>query len=259
MIDLKAPARRRDAPDGAAPGGGEGKLYAQVAGRIRRRIREKTWQPGDRLPALDELTHEFGVSLITIRRAVELLEHEGILRRAQGRGTFVARTANAREWLRLQTTWNDILKGYETGKGERRNEVVEQKAGCSLSSEDDQGEAPADRKYRYMCRRHLIDDVPYAYTDLYLDETIHDLAPEAFASEMVLKVLATHPEIETGPAYQTITLGTADSRTSALLGTAVGSPVGELLRTVYDRDDKLIYKGQVTYRGDLVRIETRLK
>lgn len=245
--------------DAAVRGGGEGKLYAQVAGLIRRRIREKIWQPGDRLPSLEELTREFSVSLITVRRAVELLEHEGILKRVQGRGTFVARTANAREWLRLQTTWDDILKGYEEGKGQRRNEVIEQKASCQLPGREDSGQESENRLFRYMCRRHLVDEVPYAYTDLYLDEAIYELAPGAFEEEMVLKVLATHPKIKIGPAHQIITLGTADSRTANLLNVSAGSPVGELLRTVFDPADQLIYRGKVTYRGDLVRIETRLK
>lgn len=244
--------------DSVSDGAGEGKLYAQVAGLIRRRIREKMWQPGDRLPSLDQLTHEFGVSLITVRHAVELLENEGVLKRVQGRGTFVARTANAREWLRLATHWDDILEGYESNKGKLRNEVVDQEAARTLPVHD--GDEPASPyRFRFMRRRHLVDEVPYAFTDLFLAEHIYELAPEAFGTDMVLKVLATHAGIEIGRAYQTVTIGTAERETATLLGLSVGAPVGELLRTVYDPSGRIIYRGNVTYRGDLVRIETRLK
>lgn len=255
---MKTHGRSARAAEPALRGGGEGKLYSQIAGIIRRRIRETTWQPGDRLPSLDDLTDEFGVSLITVRRAVELLEKEGMLHRVQGRGTFVARAAIAREWLRLATDWDGILRGYEDNEGKLQNKVVRQKAGCILPIGNGDA-APPDYPFRFMRRLHLVDNVPYAYTDLYLAEHIHDGAPEDFATQMVLKVLASRTDIEIGRAYQTVTIGSAESDTATLLNMSIGAPVGELLRTVHDQSGNIIYQGNVTYRGDLVRIETRLK
>lgn len=61
--------------------------YVAVRDVLLVRIREAT--PGDRLPTEPELCAEFGVSRITVRRAVEELIAEGLLVRQQGRGTFV--------------------------------------------------------------------------------------------------------------------------------------------------------------------------
>lgn len=259
---MRTPRRNGTATSNASQGGwqgiGEGKLYAQLAGTFRRRIREKTWQPGDRLPSLDDLALEFGVSLITVRRAVELLEGEGMLQRVQGRGTFVARTPSARPWLPLATDWEGILRHYETNEGKLHNEIVDQAAGCELPASED-GSQPPDYPFRYLRRLHFVDDVAYGYTDLFLAEHIYKLAPKAFATQMVIKVLATHPGIETGSAYQTVTLGTASRETAELLNVSTGSPVGELLRFVHAPSGDVIYRGNVTYRGDLVRIETKLK
>src|SRR5215467_12718995 len=47
--------------------------------------------PGDRLPSYGELAELAGVSLITVRRALDELERAGRVRRHQGLGTFVAR------------------------------------------------------------------------------------------------------------------------------------------------------------------------
>ncbi len=55
-----------------------------------REIDAGTYAEGERLPSEPELCERFGVSRITVRRAVADLEGLGIVRRQQGRGTFVA-------------------------------------------------------------------------------------------------------------------------------------------------------------------------
>lgn len=56
-------------------------------------IRAGVWQAGDRLPTEQELTGITPYSLGTIQRAVQLLVQEGVVHRHQGRGSFVASTA----------------------------------------------------------------------------------------------------------------------------------------------------------------------
>jgi GntR family transcriptional regulator len=57
---------------------------------VRERIRSQALMPGDRLPSEVELAREAGVSLITVRRALDELTRSGTVVRHQGRGTFVA-------------------------------------------------------------------------------------------------------------------------------------------------------------------------
>jgi DNA-binding GntR family transcriptional regulator len=65
--------------------------YEDVIELINRRIAAERLGPGSRLPSNAELAEEAGVSLITVRRALDELEHEGEVVRYQGVGTFVAR------------------------------------------------------------------------------------------------------------------------------------------------------------------------
>lgn len=67
-----------------------GPLYAQITDALRSRLTAGTWMPGDQLPSEQVLCDEFGVSSITMRRAMATLVAEGKLVRKQGRGTFVA-------------------------------------------------------------------------------------------------------------------------------------------------------------------------
>lgn len=75
-------------------------LYGQVREILLERISRGDWAPGDTLPNEFLLATEFGVSIGTLRRAIEGLEDAGLLIRRQGRGTYVAgshgRKANAK-------------------------------------------------------------------------------------------------------------------------------------------------------------------
>lgn len=64
-------------------------LYQQVREALLDRIRAGDWQPGLPLPNELTLAEEFGVGIGTVRRAIEGLERSGIVRRKQGRGTFL--------------------------------------------------------------------------------------------------------------------------------------------------------------------------
>jgi DNA-binding GntR family transcriptional regulator len=65
-------------------------LYEEVIELVGRLIADGDLVPGDKLPSQRELAELAQVSLITVRRALEELEHEGRVRRHQGMGTFLA-------------------------------------------------------------------------------------------------------------------------------------------------------------------------
>jgi GntR family transcriptional regulator len=52
-----------------------------------------------------------------------------------------------------------------------------------------------------------------------------------------------------------LTIGTADLEVARLLGTAAGAPVAEVRRVFRAPERRVIYLGEVVYRGDFVRVE----
>src|SRR5689334_13932718 len=65
-------------------------LYKQLQRALREAIQTKVLSPDDALPAERDLAEEFGISRITVRKALDGLVSEGLLTRRQGAGTFVA-------------------------------------------------------------------------------------------------------------------------------------------------------------------------
>lgn len=65
--------------------------YEVIHQTILRQIESGVLRPDDRLPAEEELAQEYGVSLITVRRAMTELSEDGVIRRVKGQGSFVKR------------------------------------------------------------------------------------------------------------------------------------------------------------------------
>jgi GntR family transcriptional regulator len=61
----------------------------QLAQVIRAGIMRGTYPPGFRLPTEVQLASDYGVSVITVQRALKALDDEGLIKRYRGRGTFV--------------------------------------------------------------------------------------------------------------------------------------------------------------------------
>jgi GntR family transcriptional regulator len=66
--------------------------YKRLAETIRQRILDGEWRAGQQLPTEQSLCDDFSASRITVRRALQIMEEELLVRRRQGSGTFVSPT-----------------------------------------------------------------------------------------------------------------------------------------------------------------------
>ena len=64
--------------------------YYQIYTSLLERIQSGEFTPGSAIPTERELGDEYGVSRITVIKALDMLERDGHIGRQQGRGTFVA-------------------------------------------------------------------------------------------------------------------------------------------------------------------------
>ena len=75
-------------------------MYLQIIEQIRQRIAVGDWQPGDELPSIRALAASLQVSVITVKRAYLELERDGVIVTRQGKGSFVADSADLSTQLR---------------------------------------------------------------------------------------------------------------------------------------------------------------
>ncbi|MCQ4042064.1 FadR/GntR family transcriptional regulator [Streptantibioticus rubrisoli] len=87
-------------------------LVDTVVEQLRNQLAERAWRVGDRIPTEHELADRLGVGRNTVREAVRVLVHAGLLESRQGQGTFVRSTADPSAVLRgmKQANVRDVLE-----------------------------------------------------------------------------------------------------------------------------------------------------
>lgn len=90
MSTLKAEITKTIGAATSHEGGAATAVYKQIEADMRSRIAEGQWAVGEVLPARRELARYYGVSPLTVERAVTSLISDGLLRTDGRRGTFVA-------------------------------------------------------------------------------------------------------------------------------------------------------------------------
>ena len=229
-------------------------IYLQVADVLRQRIARGVWPQGHRLPSLEELQQEFGVARVTMRQSIALLAHDGLLSPQRGRGTFVTGRPSAARSISVVTTLDQLVHLYRETQPMILN-IDEGDAVAPLRPEDG---TPAER-YISMRRVHSHAGEPYCVIDIYLDEKIFRRSPGRFRNQTVIPILTTMKGVTIAQAHQVLTIGTADVEVARFLGIAVNAPVALVRRVFRDPDSRVIYLGEVCYRGDAIHLDMNLK
>jgi GntR family transcriptional regulator len=229
--------------------------YIQLAGLFRRRIEAGDWAIGRQIPTVDDLTTECRVARATIRKSLDMLEDEGLIERYRAKGTFVRERPRRELWCEVATDWSGLL-------APRNDAVIE-----VLS--DERGVQPPDvphpigqlaPSYRRLIRRHTQHGVPFLLARLHIDERLSArILKRGLRSKTALRLIADIPGLKIKAARQTLTIGTADVETSERLDVALNAPIGIVQRSVADRSNCLVFIGEGLYRGDMIRIDMKLK
>ncbi|MDR2338932.1 MAG: GntR family transcriptional regulator [Deltaproteobacteria bacterium] len=84
---------------------GKGPVYVQLATLIKDRICSGEFSPGTKIPAESAISKTYGVAIMTVRQAIQVLAAKGILRRVHGSGTFVC----SPDWTKASFNIDGIL------------------------------------------------------------------------------------------------------------------------------------------------------
>lgn len=229
-------------------------LYVQLADLFRQRIVKGIWREGETLPSLEKLVAEFGVARVTVRQAIERLTRDGLVSPQRGRGTFVTGAPRADRWLRVETTLENLSELYRDTQPTIL--VIDEATRTPRLAE---GDGLAAERYVYMRRVHAHEGRPYCVIDIYLDAAIFARRPARFRRETVIPLLLSMPSVEIATARQVLTISTADLEVARHLGVPVNAPVAEVRRVFTGPGRRVIYLGEITYRGDYVHLEMDLK
>jgi len=225
---------------------------------VRRQLQDlvaSTLRPGDALLGERQLEEQFGVSRITVRRAISDLVQDGALVRVKGKGTFVSHGL-VRSTLHLASFNEDMrAAGFEPST----RVINASTAVPPVAAADHLGLAPGQAGYR-VTRLRLANGAPVSVDESWLPPALVPglLAEDLTGSLYRLLAAAGHPVQH---AEQTVEAAAAPEETAALLDIQSGSPVLLFRRRSFTGQDDPgtpIEYAISTYRSDRYQVSMRL-
>ncbi|MGE0131104.1 MAG: GntR family transcriptional regulator [Blastocatellales bacterium] len=230
-------------------------LYHQLKTILLEKIRAGEMKPNDRLPAEDELAAQYGVSKATVRQALNELAVAGVLRREQGRGTFIAEP-KLTQGPRALTSFSDDMRkrGLSPTSKSLKQDVVKAEADVAEKLQIAEGSRVVRIK-----RLRLADDQPMSIQTAYLPlELAPELAEENFVEASLYEVLERKYGLRPVRAQETHFAVLPEPGEARLLKVETNSPALAAERVAYlasGRPLELVYS--IT-RGDRYKIVLEL-
>ncbi len=229
--------------------------YHRIAEALRERIQQGELAPGERLPTQRRLAREFGVTVMTLRQALELLERENLIRRQHGLGTFVAAPSIDYDILQLRRFAGELLAQGEpvsTRLLSTRFVIADRRAAAALGLS-----APA--RVLQLERLRLVAGHPMSLQRSFLPGLIGD---ELMKADLAATPLRRALEFKLGLTIEraresvfAVRLGRREARE---LGCRAGVPAFQSDRVSYATDGRAVVFDRVFIPGDRFRITREL-
>lgn len=230
-------------------------LFAQVKEAltewITRGLRDGSLSPGDRVPSERELSVSLDVSAITVKRALNELQQEGLIQRIQGRGSFIARPRKL--ILGLERLYSLTTVARERGLDPAREclQLVEMPATESIANNLDIDE---DDPVAKVVRLRMVDDIPLAVDTSYLPLALFPGILEDDLDQTALYDLMTHKyNVEPIRAREYLEPALINAYEAEVLEVPVGAPAMLIARTAYGANDVPLEFNKSVIRGDMCR------
>lgn len=195
---------------------------------------------------------QYRVARMTLRNAIGILEDEGYIRRGRGIGTFVQAKIPTVTELQIPSNWEETVALSDVLGTESifdREDAIQ-----TLPDLGMQFDGEFARAYRYLCRLHVKDGVPYCYSEVYLADDLFQAHRPAFLKSAAASVIARIPGLVLQAARQKITIAGAGIASAQALNLKLGDSVAEVRRYACD-DARLIYFARLEFPTKFVKLE----
>jgi DNA-binding GntR family transcriptional regulator len=256
MAEAKPADILKQSDDASANGNSiepEAPAYTRIVSTLADRIASGVYPPESRLPSGSELCREFGVSPMTVRRALNILDSQGLTCGVKGRGVFARSVDLADSVFRLDSLTGDWLDdSAEIRMLSAAMTKAEGKIATMLSV------SPGERVVQL---RRL---VSYNGTPVMCHTEYIRYDPRRPLVESQLQLTSLHAFLESGRARRfphgelTLTAVALDAESAQALGQAEGALALRLEHVFQESDHTPVSWGWFLMRAELFRLRARL-
>src|SRR6516164_697441 len=219
--------------------------YQRIQITIRKTIADGSLRPGDAVPSERELARLHAVSLMTARHALASLEHEGVVERRRGVGTFVSSP---------KIHFNKLMSYTEQMAARSLTAASRILYAKAIDNEPDAAArlslAPTKSLIKLERLRHAADE-PFALETCYLSaEDFPGLLDAPLGRDSLFSTLERNYDVRLGYADEEIDATAADPRTADLLKVHRRDPLLRIRQVIYSTQGKPVLYALGIYRSD---------
>jgi GntR family transcriptional regulator len=226
-------------------------LYQDIHEQLKRRIISGEYTPGTALPSEPKLRDEFGVSTITVRRAIHELALDGLVEPRQGVGNIVLASAERPVVVGMSSFTTDVVNG--------RLRIIR------TLLQDNFASANADvaemlRVQNGSLLRHLVrldheGNAPFSVDEVFIPPSLAThISPEIASSPAFMHEWQDASGLELVRTEYDIWVESASADVARLLQVEVDSPMLVTGELVYDSASRPVAWIVSRYRGDRGRL-----
>ena len=229
--------------------------YQRVQESLAEELARDRRPAGSPLPPERALAEHFGVSRVTMRRALDELERAGVVSRTPGGGWAVAAT-------RIGEPPNELMSFSEMaasrGLVARSRVLTERVRPATIDEADTLGLAPGASLFE-LERLRLMDEVPILVDRTRIPLSLApDIGETDFSTESLYTVLEERYGVRAARARFSLEAIAADERLAALLELEPGGPLLRCDQLTEDETGRSIEMCEMVYRGDRYRFRATL-
>jgi GntR family transcriptional regulator len=230
-------------------------LYSRVETVLASEIADGDLRVGDQLPTEDNLISRFGVSRITVRRAIQNLVSRGLVEIRRGKGTFVAAPKITQELTELSGFVEDM---HALGRKPTARVISKEIVNADATVASQLALTKGEHVVRIR-RVRLADGIPLSFDETYLPLEIgKKIITNNLKAEPIFSLLERKYDVPLIEAEYKLDAAPAEAEVAAALRVKQRSPIFRIERTSYSTGGRPVDYERLHYRGDLVRFVTRL-
>lgn len=230
--------------------------HYQLSELIRRLILQRQWKPGDKLPSEREFCQTFDLSRITVRKALDSVEAEGLIQTNKGVGTFVSEQKYLEKWASFPIGFTDAIakQGYQVETRVLALETIPCTKRIAKELELSLGDMVV-----HLYRLRFIAQEPILIVSSYLpQQLVPEIEQNDFTHQSLYQVLRTNYQLQIHSIRRGIEAVAASEREAKLMQVKVGTPLLQIESTSYTADRRPMEFYVARRRGDRARFEFEL-
>ncbi len=217
--------------------------YLQIKNEILEKIQTGALRPDDRIPSEHKLAEQYSVSRLTVQRAIRELVSEGLLRRAQGSGTFVTNLTHRFSLVEVR----DVVDEITRLGGTPSTEVLLQRRVVPEPEIDELLELDADTEVFHVTLLQSMDGQPVAHEERFAIVDVYpDFLDQDFTKRSVFNYLAARSTL--GEIENIVSAIHVDKRLAGLLEIEQTDPCIRVQRRNWYRG-RCVTLTRITYAG----------